>query len=136
MTPDNPVQPRAASPPATSWIVAAIVLVLHWAAPGPFQFQPVASVGAGVPAMSADTRASQPGTLPRVQPRSATCEAGLPKAPLKRVSAGEKPYALAPELPLPITKGASSVQRGADRALLPHTTKRHFDARGPPLLKA
>jgi hypothetical protein len=127
---------RAAPSPMAWWVVAAIVLVLHGTAPAPLQLPPIVQLSDAAPAVSADVRDAQHGTLPRVQTRAASAEAGLPKAPQRRWNTSGKPYALPPVAPALAAPPASAIAPIVTRMARPRLATRFFDPRGPPPIAA
>jgi hypothetical protein len=135
MRPHSVLQRGTASPRAKAWVIAGIMLALHWAAPGMLQLRVMLHSGDAT-GMSSAVRASQPGSLPRIQPRTVALDACFIKGSESGWHAGGKLRALpandtaiprfAASAPIIITgEGA----RGAVRA-------RSFDARAPPALTA
>jgi hypothetical protein len=124
---------RMRAAPMAWWIVAAIVLVLHGTAPGPLQLAPIVQLRDAAPAVSTDARDAQRGTLPRVQTRATSAEAGLPKAPLRRWNTGSKPYALPPVAPAVAAPPALAIAPTVTRMARPRLAVRFFDPRGPPI---
>jgi hypothetical protein len=127
---------RAAPSPMAWWIVAAIALILHGTAPGLLQLPPIVQLSDAAPAVSADVRDAQRGTLPRVQTRATSVEAGLPKAPQRRWNTGGKPYALPPVAPAVAAPPASATAPVVTRMARPRLATRFFDPRGPPPIAA
>jgi len=127
---------RASPSPMAWWIVAAITLVLHGTAPGPLQLPPIVQLSDAAPAVSADARDAQRGTLPRVQTRATSVEAGLPKAPQRRWNTGSKPYALPPVAPAVAAPPAIAIAPAVTCIARPRLAARFFDPRGPPPLAA
>jgi len=125
---------RAAPSWAASWIVAAILLILHGTAPSALQFQPTFELRGAAPAVSADVLQAQRGTLPRVQSRATAVDAGLPKAPQRRWTTGGTPHALPPSTPAVAIANTATVAPNPNRVARPTITTRVFDPRGPPLL--
>src|SRR5688572_10265489 len=68
-------RPDPHSPRATVWIVAAILLVLHWAAPAAASIGLEAAAGSTPLGFSDDARITQRGLAPRVSSRVAGFEA-------------------------------------------------------------
>jgi hypothetical protein len=124
---------RAAPSPMAWWIVAAIVLVLHGTAPSSLQLPPIVQLSDAAPAVSADVRDTQRGTLPRVQTRATSIEAGLPKAPQRRWDTGSKPYALPPVAPAVAAPPTTAIAPTIPRMARPRLAVRFFDPRGPPI---
>jgi hypothetical protein len=118
---------------AVSWIVAAILLILHGTAPGALQLQPVFELRDTAPTISSDAREAHRGTLPRAQPFATPVEAGLPKAPQRRWSAGDKPLALAPATPAIAIPDTVAIAPAVADIARPIAAIRLFDPRGPPL---
>jgi hypothetical protein len=131
MIPEPALQRIAMSPPARSWIVAAMILVLHWSAPGVLQLR--FAVAGDTPAgFSSSARASQPGSLPRLVSRSVGLEVSLPKSPRSGWLAGGKLDALlardrAAHRPIASAQ-PQSTEVPAPRSAL----SRAFNARAPP----
>jgi hypothetical protein len=126
----------SASPRAKSWIIAAIALILNWAAPGQTQFPRLPDVRDAAPGVSSGERVSRPGNLPRVQTRIVTSDTSLPKAAQSRLNAGSKPPVILSAVPaLAAAEGDALVPSIATIAPLPVAT-RAFDARAPPRLMA
>jgi hypothetical protein len=121
---------------ARSWTIAAILLVLNWTAPGYFQLHPVFDLHDAAPGVSSGERASQPGNLPRLQARTVTCEASVPKAPHGKFKAGSQPYALLPTAPVVTATESRSIVPSVGPAARPTIAARVFDARAPPRLIA
>ena len=124
---------QTAAPSATvSWIVAAILLILHGTAPGALQLQSIFELRDVAPAVSSDAREAHRGTLPRVQSLATAVEAGLPKTPKHQWNAGGKPFEPPPGMPaIVVTKGRAAPLAFANVAPPPGVT-RFFDPRGPP----
>ena len=129
-------RPTLASPPAASWIVAAIVLVLNWTAPGPVHLQPDLDLLDPAPGAYADTRASKPGTLPRAKPRSITYEVSVAKAPHSKLNAGAKPHALPSIPPIAVATHAPAIEPSFGRPAPTTPATRVFDPRAPPAMTA
>jgi hypothetical protein len=112
--------------------IAAVLLMLHWAAP---DFRPPevrAASGDLGPSLSSETGVSQHGNLPRALPRPFAYEAAQSKPQRHDWHAGSKspawPASFAPELP------PGEALRVIDARIAPPATTpiRAFDARGPP----
>jgi hypothetical protein len=127
---------QAAAPSAAAWIVAAILLILHGTAPGALQLQPVFELRDAAPAMSSGVREAHRGTLPRVQSRATSVEAGIPKAPQRRWNSGGKPLALPPTAPAVVIAKLDTGPPAVAHAAGPRVAARFFDPRGPPLATA
>jgi hypothetical protein len=133
---DSFMRYNSASPRATSWIVAAIVLVLNWTAPGQFQFDPFQRNSDPTPGMSSATWA-HPGTLPRVQQSSTTCEAKIQRPPSSRSSASGKSKSHAvPATPVVPHACRAPLVRNAQHTDAPSIAPRVFNARAPPAVTA
>ena len=120
---------------ASAWIVVAIALVLNWTVPGtlvPGHFE----FGNAAPGLSSSLRATQPGTLPRIQPRSVTAEAGVPKQPESKFYAGAKPELALPAVTAVDAPLAPMAWRTFSRAAAPPVATRFFDPRAPPAATA
>jgi hypothetical protein len=116
--------------------IAAVVLVLHWALPGP----PTPPLSSGprdrTASYSSELRSAPRGTLPRLQPRIASIKTSLPKVSQIRWITAGKPLALLPAgavveahpVPVALSPAVEPVP-SAHRA-------RAFDARAPPALNA
>ena len=112
-----------------AFAVAAILLVLHWAAPA---FRTFDSAATQAPGYSTAHLAAHPGTLPRSLMRTQAFEAGVKKPeptdlpPLEKSKAfHQKPVPAAPDFnaaPAAIVHGATP----------PTLAAASFEARGPP----
>jgi hypothetical protein len=136
MSPDIPKRSSAASPWASSWIVAAVALILNWTAPAHLQFPFVFELSDAAPGVSSDLRAPKPGTLPRAKPRSLAYEADREKAPQSKLGPTGKSYALPPRTSLVVTTSFAPIAPHVADATPPAIATRVFDPRAPPALTA
>jgi len=115
------------------WVVAALLLMLHWAAPSLRPFDPLPGLDDRTPAYSAALNASVSGTLPRALARIQPAETGLAKAgrPLPQSSGP-----IAALVPAPFNLSPPIAAALPDFADAPDRTTRStqpFDARAPPI---
>jgi hypothetical protein len=122
----------AQSPRAKAWVIAAIILVLHWSIPGALPLDAAVEPGDAAPALSSEARALQPGTIPRALPREPRCEASAPKAHKIAPSASGKTYALPPRIVAVVSTRIEAVAPGVDDVEPPSIARRFFDPRAPP----
>jgi hypothetical protein len=129
-------QRGAATPGVASLAVAAILLVLHWAAPSFQPFIAFAESHDAAPGISASKRFAQPGSLPRAQPRIVSIETSLPVAKRSVRLAGGEPQAVLRSMLAVPAFGAPGVLP-PDVGVAPKSSPaRAFNARAPPSLKA
>jgi hypothetical protein len=110
---------------------AALLLVLHWTAPGVLQAAALRGIFTGDSGFSSGIRASQPVALPHILPRTAATPSAAAKPKRDPVKLGGNHQALLPQVLVP-----SATFTAETVLFLPapvrSTTKRTFDARGPP----
>jgi hypothetical protein len=119
-----------------SYTIAAILLVLHWAAPSFHPFEIPQQSRDAEPVFSSAKIGAQRGTLPRLLARSQALEAGLAKQSRSIQTAGAK-FAALPQAVPPVRPndaagpaiGLSACQRASNHA-------HDFEARAPPSLTA
>jgi hypothetical protein len=119
------------SPAVRSWIVVAMLLVLHWSAPGAISLQGEAAADAPGGFYS-PTHVSQPGSLLRGAARIVAFEAHKPKSDQKHAAANGKYAALnaSDSAAALLVRAALATHAGKPA---PRTApSRGFDARGPP----
>jgi hypothetical protein len=114
-------------------VFAAILLMLHWAAPSLRPFDPLPKLGDTTPAYSTALNAAVTGTLPRVLARIQTLDSNAAK-PSRQFWQGSGPNAAL--APAPFDLGAPAalarpgfVVAGQDARHTAHP----FDARAPPV---
>ena len=121
----------ASSQWALAWIVASVLLVLHWSAPGVLQVHAPAGWHDASPGISIGSRAGQPGVLPQ----TVSIESNLPKKPSqrgwKRDDGSDTLLARAFIIEPPRRTPSEST---LGEALVPRKSTRAFDARAPPKL--
>jgi hypothetical protein len=130
------MQSSRALPSAMSWVFAAIVLVLHWAAFGTMHFRFAAGGAGTVPAFTSGGMSAWPAVAPRPLPPTVSFETSSRTDDDGRGRTGDKPYALLPSTPRVAEPGDGyarfNVHETAPRAFL----ARVYDPRAPPRLIA
>jgi hypothetical protein len=116
--------------------LAAMLLMLHWAAPSFRAFDPLPSTRNSVPAYSQAELGAHRGTLPRLLTRTQTVDAGLSKPKRIYGSPDGASHGLMAGLPFDLCNGNRAEIPGTPEATRAVAPARHFQARAPPAIAA
>jgi hypothetical protein len=130
----NGTGPSVSSLQRVPVIIAAILLMLHWAAPSFVPLNVVPQPRDATPAFSAGAGIAPAGTLPRALARTHAFETGLPKSGRALLPPGAKSHDLVPAAAAVAGAPPAAIAEPAAFGGAPRATSRahQFEARAPP----